>query len=119
MAIKAVAYRIVVKPDPVMETTKGGIVLALNKRLELNACTSGVVVDVGEDAWASFKPKSPNAGIQVGDKVYYGKYVGQWLKDPKTGEELLAINDEDITAKYVEDNDDEQKDSAPVVASPQ
>lgn len=125
MPIKGVAYRIVVKPDPVVEerevTTNSGLVIKLqlqvDHKIELMASTMGTIVEIGDDVYSAFKPKRPNAGLVVGDRVYFSKYAGQWIKNPKTGEELLILNDEDITAKYVEDIDDEQKDSAPVVAS--
>lgn len=97
--LKAVAYRVIVRVKEVAEKSKGGIVLAVDKKMEKNAHTEGVVVDIGEDVYAAFKTKSQHAGLQVGDRVFYAKYAGKWIEDPDTGENLLVLNDEDIVAK--------------------
>ena len=94
--IKAVAFRIVVKPDPVEVKTKSGIVIALDEGQERRATVSGTIVDIGEDAWAAFKTKSPHAGLKIGDRVIYARYAGKWVKDPDTEEEYVVMNDEDI-----------------------
>jgi co-chaperonin GroES (HSP10) len=99
MALKAVAFRVILKVKEVAEKSKGGIVLALDKRLERQAYTEGTVVDIGPDAWSGFKPKQEFAGLKVGDTVFYAKYAGKWIRDPETDEEFLIVNDEDIVAK--------------------
>lgn len=106
MTIKAVGFKAVIKPDPVEETTKSGIVIMADKRMEANAQVRGTILDLGEDFAAAFKPKTPFWGLKVGDVVYYAKYAGKWIKDPKTDEEYLLVNDEDICAKYEETHDD-------------
>lgn len=112
MPINAVCYRILVRPNPVEEErevkTDSGLVVKLhvkvNKKMELNATTMGTIVHIGEDAFAAHHPARKHAGLKVGDKVYYYKYAGQWQVDPKTKEEFLCLNDEDVTAKWVDDD---------------
>lgn len=98
---KPIAHRIIVRPDPVKETTSGGLILALNKRLEMNAQVTGTILEIGEDAYAAFKPKREFAGLQVGDRVAFAKYAGKWIDD-----ETLVLVDEDIVAKEVPDDVD-------------
>mgnify|MGYP006268473143 CR=1 FL=1 len=97
--IKAVAFRIVVRPDPIETKTKSGIVLATDEKQEVRATVSGTIVDIGEDAWKAFKTTSEFAGLKVGDHVVYARYAGKWVKDPETHEEFLVMNDEDIICK--------------------
>lgn len=101
MAIKALGFRLLVQPDEVEEVTAGGIVLAIDQKLEKNAQTTGTIVGIGEDVAVAFKPKTEFWGLKVGDKVHYPKYAGKWLKDTTTKEEVLAINDEDVIAVEV------------------
>lgn len=101
MAIKALGFRLLVQPDEVEEITAGGIVLALDTKLEKGAQTTGTIVGIGEDVAVAFKPKTEFWGLKVGDKVHYPKYAGKWLKDTVTKEEVLAINDEDVIAVEV------------------
>lgn len=93
---KPIAHRILVKPDPVEEKTKSGIVVVTNERMEMNAKVTGVILEIGEDAWAAYKPKTEFAGLKVGDRVAYAKYAGKWLND-----DTLALNDDDVVAVEV------------------
>lgn len=101
MPIQAVCYRILVRVKEVAEKSKGGIVLAVDKKIEKNAYTQGTIVDIGEDAYAAFHPKTEHAGLKIGDIVFYAKYSGKWIEDPETGENLLMLNDEDVCGKWV------------------
>lgn len=101
MALKAVAFRVILKVKEVEEKSKGGIVLAIDKKLERQAYTQGTVIDIGPDAWAAYKPSQPFAGLKIGDVVFFAKYSGKWIADPETDEEYLIVNDEDIVAKAV------------------
>jgi len=96
-----VSFRVIIKPEEIEKTTDSGIVLAIDERQEKNAQVVGTVIDIGEDAYANFKPKTEFAGLKVGDKVYYARYAGKGIKDLKTLEEFLVVNDEDIVAKYI------------------
>lgn len=101
MAIKPIAYLALVKPDPVEEKSKGGIILTVDKKMEERAQVSGVLLELGEDFAAAFKPKTPFWGLKPGDRVLYAKYAGKWVDDEETGEKLLFLRDEDIVGKYV------------------
>ena len=100
MAIDGFFFRVVIKPDPVLEK-KGSIILATNKALERGATQSGTVVSIGEDAFAAYRPKREFAGLKIGDHVAYAKYAGKWVQDPDfpddAEKEMLVVNDEDIT----------------------
>jgi co-chaperonin GroES (HSP10) len=99
--IRAIAHRIVVKPDEVMKKSKGGILIATDERMEQHAMSSGTILSIGEDAWAAYKPRTAYAGLEVGDRVHYARYAGKWVKDSETEEEVLVLNDEDIVAKEI------------------
>lgn len=102
MALKAVAFRIIVKPDEIVEEkTAAGIVIAkLDSDSTLKAATTvGTIVDIGEDAWSAHRPKSPFAGLKVGDRVFYAKYAGKMIKETEDSDEVLVLIDEDIVAK--------------------
>lgn len=104
MMWKAVAHRITVKPDEVEEKTKGGIIIAQDKRMAMNNQVTGVITDIGEDAYAAFKPKREFAGLKVGDRVAYAKYAGKWINN-----ETLVLIDEDIVAVEVKDDLDAEE----------
>lgn len=103
MALKAIAFRIVVKPNVVETKTASGIVLAINEDVENGAVVRGIVVDIGEDAWAAYKPKTEFAGLKIGDQVYFARYAGKRIKETDDGEEFLVLNDEDIVCKVMEE----------------
>lgn len=102
MAIEAVGYRVVVKPDPVKEKSQGGIILATDEKLERAAISVGTVVALGPIAFMAFKPYE-GPWVNPGDKVAYAKYAGKWVADPEfpddKDKELLVLNDEDIVCK--------------------
>lgn len=94
---KAIGFRVVILPDSVEKTTASGIIISVDDRLEKNAQVVGTILDIGEDAFAAYKPKTEFCGLKVGDKVFYAKYAGKWL--PGEFEGLLVVNDDDIVAK--------------------
>jgi chaperonin GroES len=92
MKIKPLADRVVVKPSPAEEKTKGGIILpdtAKEKPVigEIVAVGPGKVTDDG-------KQVAPE--VKVGDKVLYGKYSGTEVT--VEGEEYLIMREADIFA---------------------
>ena len=105
MSVKAIGFRAILKPLEVEKYSKGGIALAVDERLEMNAQVIGVVVELGPDFAKDYKPSVPAWGLKPGDRVFYARYAGKWVKDPDTLEEFLIVNDEDIVAK-VEDSPD-------------
>lgn len=92
MKIKPLADRVVIKPSPAEEKTKGGIILpdtAKEKPVmgEVVAVGPGKVTDDG----TKILPK-----VKVGDKVLYGKYSGTEVT--VDGEEYLFMREADIFA---------------------
>ncbi len=119
--LKAIAFRIIIKPDPTagQTVTFGGQEIDIKKidghwvtpngievdhlvdeKQELGATVTGTIVDIGPDAWASYKPSKPFADLVIGDHVYYAKYAGKWVTDFETGEDFLVVNDDDIVCRY-------------------
>lgn len=103
MALKAISYKVIVKPDKFEKVTESGIVLAVDERQENGANVRGTVVDIGEDAFAAYKPKTEYAGLKVGDVVYYAKYAGKRIKETDDGEEFLVLLDDDIVCKVTKE----------------
>jgi chaperonin GroES len=92
MKIKPLADRIVIKPSPAEEKSRGGIILpdtAKEKPVvgEVVAIGPGKVTDDGK----TVKPE-----VKVGDKVLYGKYSGTEVTIE--GEEYLIMREADIFA---------------------
>ena len=98
MKIEPCGHRVIVKPDPVEEISKGGIVVSVGdkKEREQAAQTTGVIVAIGPTAWQAFDDGKPWAA--VGDRVFYAKYGG-WKFDHE-GVEYRLLNDEDVTARF-------------------
>ncbi len=99
MSLKAIAFRVIVKPNEIETRTASGIVLAVDEENEKGAVVRGIVIDIGEDAWAAYKTKSEFAGLKVGDEVFYARYAGKRIKETNDGDEFLVLNDEDIVCK--------------------
>jgi len=92
-------HHVIVKPDPVEEVSKGGIVVTANNDLlkrEQAATVTGTIVAIGVNAWKAFDDSTPWA--KVGDRVYYTKHVSKVVKDPETQEELFLMTDDNILA---------------------
>jgi len=91
--IEPLADRVVVRPMPREETSKGGIVLpdiAKEKPQE------GEVIAVGPGRLTE-DGKRIAMEVKVGDKVIYSKYAGTELK--VGDEELIILRESDILAK--------------------
>ena len=91
--LQPLADRIVVKPKPREEITKGGIVLpdtAQEKPQE------GEVIAVGPGKMTDDGKRIP-MDIKVGDTVLYTKYGGTEIKEDD--EELMILRESDILAK--------------------
>ena len=90
---------LLVLPDKVEEKTEGGIYLPDTARdKEQAAATSGVLIAVGDSAWADLDDGSPWA--IVGDRVTYGRYAGVTLTG-KDGVNYVLLNDNDILARLL------------------
>lgn len=103
MSIKSVVpagHRVLVKPDPVEEVSKGGIIIQhSNKGRVEEAQVTGTIVEVGPQAWKDFSDGTPWA--KVGDRVLFAKFGGYPIEIK--GEQHRVMNDEDITAIIQED----------------
>jgi len=95
MTIVPFLHRVLVKLKPVERTTESGIIIPdTTTRKEQAATEEGTIIAIGEtfgkDYGATQIP-------QVGDKVYFAKYAGKFIKD-EDGMDLVLLNDEDIVA---------------------
>jgi len=91
--IKPLGDRVVIKPTPKEEVSKGGIVLpdtAKEKPQE------GKIVAIGPGK-LSEDGKRIAMEVKVGDKVIYSKYAGTEFK--LDDEELIILRESDILAK--------------------
>jgi co-chaperonin GroES (HSP10) len=94
--IKPLGFCILVKPDPVKDQLKVGMIEipdeVLNRqRIEV---TTGHIIGIGPKAWKDLADGEPWAS--VGDHVVYAKHGGKIIEDPETGEKNVLLNDKDI-----------------------
>ncbi|MCZ6775207.1 MAG: co-chaperone GroES [Ignavibacteria bacterium] len=92
MNMKPLADRVIVKPTPAEEKTKGGLIVpdtAKEKPVigEVIAIGPGKITDDG---------KKITPEVRVGDKILYGKYSGTEVT--VEGEEYLIMREADIFA---------------------
>lgn len=88
--------RIVVKPDPVEEVTKGGIILAdTTKDRTKYAATKATVVAIGCNAFKEWGDGAKRP--RLGDRVIYAQYTGAREKGVD-GEDYVVMNDADLLA---------------------
>ncbi len=90
--IKPLGDRVVVKPSPQEEKTKGGIVLPDTAKEKPQ---KGEVVAVGQGKLLE-NGQRVALEVKVGDKVIYSKYGGTEVK--VDGEEYLILRESDILA---------------------
>jgi len=104
-------HRVVIRPRPVEEVTKGGIVRPnVVHDLEKKGTTIGTIVAVGFQAWKTHCSSAVDESVRgvawakVGDEVLYSRYSGseaaeeiRELVDP-SAERLIIVNDEDVLA---------------------
>ena len=91
--LKPLADRVIVKPAPAEEVTKGGIYLPDTAQEKPQR---GEVVAVGPGRISEETVKHIPKSVKVGDKVLYGKYSGTEVKID--GEEYLIMRESDIFA---------------------
>ena len=92
MRIKPLSDRVVIKPSPAEEKTKGGIILPDTAK---EKPVVGEIVAVGPGKVRDDGKKIPME-VKVGDKVLYGKYSGTEVT--VEGEEYLIMREADIFA---------------------
>jgi chaperonin GroES len=88
-------HRALVKPKQVETKTASGIIIPdTTTRKEQAATEEGIILALGDtfgkDFGAEVLPK-------IGDKVYFAKYAGKFIKD-ENDEDLVLLNDDDIIA---------------------
>ena len=106
--IKALGYRLVIKPDKAEMTTESGIVIATDEKMEKTGVQRGIVVSVGPSAWKAHREVDENgkehngaAWAEPGDYVLFARHAGRYFFDPFEDEadnEYLVMNDEDLIA---------------------
>jgi len=92
MKLKQLADRVVIKPSPAEEKSRGGIILPDTAK---EKPVVGEVVAVGPGK-VSDDGKKVAMEVKVGDKVLYGKYSGTEVT--VEGEEYLIMREADIFA---------------------
>jgi chaperonin GroES len=92
MKMKPLADRVVIKPSPADERTKGGIILPDTAK---EKPVMGEVVAVGPGK-VSDDGKKIVPEVKVGDKVLYGKYSGTEVT--VDGDDYLIMREADIFA---------------------
>jgi chaperonin GroES len=92
MNIKPLADRVVIKPAPAEERTKGGLILPDTAK---EKPVVGSVVAVGPGK-VTDDGKKVSLEVKVGDKVLYGKYSGTEVN--VEGEDYLIMREADIFA---------------------
>jgi chaperonin GroES len=92
MTLKPLADRVVVKPSPAEEKTKGGIIVPDTAK---EKPVWGEVIAVGPGRISDDGKQIPME-VKAGDRVLYGKYSGTEVTID--GEELLIMRESDIFA---------------------
>jgi len=85
--------RVVIKPAPKEEVSKGGIVLPDTVKEKPQ---DGEIIAVGPGKLTDDGKRLP-MDVKVGDKVIYSKYAGTEFKDNE--DELVIMRESDILAK--------------------
>ena len=96
MNIQPAGHKILVKPKPVEEKSKGGIILQRDNQRYQEATTEGTVVALGPTAYLKVDDGRP--WVKVGDRISYGKYAGALIEDNDTQEKFVVIHDVDVVA---------------------
>lgn len=94
---------ILVKPDQVEQTTESGIVISTNEtnKREQLAQTDGIVIAIGPKAYYDETPR-----CKVGDRIIMAAYAGM-IRKGNDGHEYRLINDNDVKAILVKEEDNE------------
>lgn len=108
--IKPCGHTVLVKVDEVEQETDWGFKLTVTtdkRKLEQASQMIGELVAIGPQAWLAFsKNFDGEPWASVGDKVLFARYSGKCVVDPYTEEEFYIMNDEDIRAIIVAEEDE-------------
>lgn len=86
MTIKPLGNRVVVRLEKQKKTSASGIILSTKDENEQSV---GVVIAIGSGIGADENVK--DLGINVDDKVLFGKYAGEEIKDEQDSEIIYKI----------------------------
>lgn len=95
--MKMMEFNVAVRPDPVEEKTKGGLILASQtQEHQKHAGQRGTLSHVSPmafnaDIWPAGEPKP-----QAGDRVVFARHAGMFLEEE--GVEYRVMKDKDIVA---------------------
>lgn len=95
--IEPLEYNVLIKPDNVDQTTKGGIIIP-DETLDRNkqAQMTGILIAIGPLAFQYIDIENSRIP-QTGERVAFGRYSGHTLKG-SDGIEYRILKDGDLTA---------------------
>ena len=100
--INPLDMRVLVRPDPAEEVTKGGIILVADHvEKEKYATVKGTLIAAGVNAFAEARSHPDFIAPNPGDRVMIAKYGGVMIKG-NDGDDYRIMNDEDIVAQLEE-----------------
>jgi len=86
-----VGYRILIRPVPAVEKTKGGIILTDKSREDQSYLNSiGQVIVMGPECYSDRK----KPWCKVGDWILYGRYAGAKISVQNV--KMVLINDDEV-----------------------
>lgn len=88
MTIKPIGNRLVVKLVKQQTTTKSGIILSTK---EENEQSMGEIIAIGSGAEVDSEINITSLGLSVGDKIIFGKYSGEEVKDQNDPDTMYKI----------------------------
>lgn len=93
-------WTLIVRPYPISEKTRGGIILSADDRnLTANVTNIGRVVSLGKCVWNRPHHRDAEGNqfkwVEIGDFVAYPKHVGS--KRKFKGVSFIVLNDDEIT----------------------
>jgi chaperonin GroES len=103
--IKATGHHVLVRVEKPEHKTAGGIIMPDQVRdAEKRGAEIGIVLGFGPTAWMA-EGLGGRRWCEVGDRIFFAKYSGKWVKDPTNpeAEELLVIRDDDVVAVVRDD----------------
>lgn len=93
-----VEFNVVVYPDPVEETTKGGIILThTTKEADQYATQEGTLIAISSLAFTYADWPEDARLPQPGDRILFARYAGNMYDGPN-GKKYRVIKDKDILA---------------------
>jgi chaperonin GroES len=95
MKLKPLGDRLIVRAIEEEQKTASGIVLPDTAKEKPE---KGTVLAVGDGKFDEAGKRIP-LDVKEGDEIFYSKYGGSEIKDPKTGEDLLVLRESDVLAK--------------------